>query len=291
MLPVRLAVGGATGNAWANPRPAETPHRLVLSGGFRVDGSRDRRRMERARVLGFEDLGAYLQDRCDAGASIPRIASELGVSDWQMQAALARLQVRLAPRPQRLAAQRRRYTEERIAARVAQLGFADVEAYLVNRVVEQAWLLAEVAAELAAHRLTVRRCWSATGSAGCGARQDSGRRPRRGAGCSWWGGRRGGRRGWRSSASRIWPATCGHGRWSRGGRSSECGPSFGLAAGGWWGSWPGWGCDPDLGSTVRPPGAGERRAAAPLRHGLVLGVLAGFTGSGGLPSGWSSASQ
>jgi hypothetical protein len=112
---------------------------------------------ERARVLGFEDLRAYLQARCDTGASIPRIATELEVGNWQVQAALARSGVRLAPRPQRLAAQRRRYTEERIAARVAQLGFADVEAYLVDRVVEQAWLLAEVAAELEAHRLTVRR--------------------------------------------------------------------------------------------------------------------------------------
>jgi hypothetical protein len=112
---------------------------------------------DRARVLGFEDLGAYLQDRCDAGASVPRIATELGVPDWQVQAALARLQVRLAPRPQRLAAQRRRYTEERIAARVAGLGFADVGAYLVDRVVDRGWLLAEVAAELAAHRVTVRR--------------------------------------------------------------------------------------------------------------------------------------
>jgi len=67
------------------------------------------------------------------------------------------LGVRLAPRPQRLAAQRRRYTEQRIAAHVAALGFTDVEAYLIDRVVEQAWLLAEVAVELAAHRLTVRR--------------------------------------------------------------------------------------------------------------------------------------
>ena len=65
--------------------------------------------------------------------------------------------MRLAARPQRLAAQRRRYTEERIAACVAQLGFADVGTYLVDRVVEQAWLLAEVAAELGAHRVTVRR--------------------------------------------------------------------------------------------------------------------------------------
>jgi hypothetical protein len=79
------------------------------------------------------------------------------VPDWQVQAALARLQVRLAPRPQRLAAQRRRYTEERIATRVAQLGFADVEACLVDWVVKQAWPMAEVAGELGANRLTVRR--------------------------------------------------------------------------------------------------------------------------------------
>jgi hypothetical protein len=74
-----------------------------------------------------------------------------------VQAALTRLQVRLAPRSQRLAVQRRRYTEQRIAARVAALGFADVPAYLVDRVVQQGWPLAEVAAELGPHRLTVRR--------------------------------------------------------------------------------------------------------------------------------------
>ena len=79
------------------------------------------------------------------------------MGDWQVQAALVRSGVRLAPRPQRLAAQRRRYTEERIANRVAALGFAEVRAYLVDRVVQRAWLLAEVAAELGAHRLTVRR--------------------------------------------------------------------------------------------------------------------------------------
>jgi hypothetical protein len=122
-----------------------------------VDGDRDRRLQERAHWYGFEDLRGYLQARCDAGASIPRIASELGVRDWQVQTALARLAVRLAPRPQRLAAQRRRYTQERIAARVAGLGFTDVGAYLVDRVVQRGWLLAEVAAELAAHRVTVRR--------------------------------------------------------------------------------------------------------------------------------------
>src|SRR6266508_1040020 len=87
----------------------------------------------------------------------PRIAAELGIRDWQVQAALTRLWVRLAPRPQRMAQQRRRHTEQRIADRVAALGFADMGAYLLDRVVEQAWLLVDVAAELAAHRLTVRR--------------------------------------------------------------------------------------------------------------------------------------
>jgi hypothetical protein len=122
-----------------------------------VDGGRDRHLQERAGALGFDDLRAYLQARCDAGASIPGIAAELGVGDWQVQAALARLAVRLASRRQRLAAQRHRYTQERIAARVAALGFADVGVYLADRVVQQGWLLAEVAAELAAHRVTVRR--------------------------------------------------------------------------------------------------------------------------------------
>jgi transposase len=108
-------------------------------------------------VLGFESLRAYLQARCDSSYSIPQIATELGVGDWQVQAVLARSGVRLAPRTQRLAAQRRRHTEQRIAARVAALGFADVGGYLTDRVVQQGWLLAEVAAELGAHRLTVRR--------------------------------------------------------------------------------------------------------------------------------------
>jgi hypothetical protein len=46
-----------------------------------VDGGRDRRLEDRARWHGFEDLRGYLQTRCDAGASIPRIAAELGVGD------------------------------------------------------------------------------------------------------------------------------------------------------------------------------------------------------------------
>jgi len=67
--------------------------------------------------------------------------------DWQVQAALARSGVRVAPRRERLARQRRRYTEQRIAARVAALGFADVGAYLADRVMQRGWLLVEVAGD------------------------------------------------------------------------------------------------------------------------------------------------
>jgi hypothetical protein len=74
---LNIVTAGGTGNAWANPQPAQTPRRLVLSGGFRVDGCRDRRLKEYADALGFDDLRAYLQARCDTGHSVPRIAGEL----------------------------------------------------------------------------------------------------------------------------------------------------------------------------------------------------------------------
>src|SRR6266511_4238369 len=72
-----IVVPGGTGNARANPQAAKMDRRLILEGGFVVDDGRNRLLKDRARVLGFEDLGAYLQARCDAGASIPRIATEL----------------------------------------------------------------------------------------------------------------------------------------------------------------------------------------------------------------------
>jgi hypothetical protein len=152
-----LPVPGGTGNAWANSQPAETPRRLVLEDGFAVDGGRGRHLKEQASALGFEDLEAYLQTRCDAGASVPRIAAELG---WGTGRCRRRWRGRgCGWRPDRSGWQRSdgATPEERIAARVAALGFADVRTYLADRLVKRAWLLAEVAAELAAHRVTIRR--------------------------------------------------------------------------------------------------------------------------------------
>jgi hypothetical protein len=147
----------STTNAWATPRPAETPRQLVIQGGFLVDDGRTRRPERRVRHLGHPDLRGYLQTRCDIGHSIPGLAQELGESEWTVTKVLTGLGIVLPPRPERLARQRRRHAEERIAARVVELGFAEVRAYLEDRLIGREWLLAEVAAELSADRRTVRR--------------------------------------------------------------------------------------------------------------------------------------
>jgi AraC-like DNA-binding protein len=122
-----------------------------------VDDGRIRRLQRRAGQLGFADLRGYLQARCDTGHSVPGLAQELGESEWTITKALATLGVVRPPRSERLTRQRRRFAEERIAARVAALGFANMRGYLEDRLIEREWLLAEVAAELVADRRTVRR--------------------------------------------------------------------------------------------------------------------------------------
>jgi hypothetical protein len=128
-----------------------------------VDDGHTIRLEQRARALGYADLRGHLQARCDSGHSVPGLAHDLGVSEWTVTQALATLGIVLPPRPQRLARLRRRYAEQRIAARVATLGFADVQAYLKNRLLKREWLLADAAAELAADRRTVRQLMQQAG--------------------------------------------------------------------------------------------------------------------------------
>jgi AraC-like DNA-binding protein len=128
-----------------------------------VDGGRIGRLEQQARRLGFDDLRGFLQIRCDAGHSIPRLAQELGVSQPTVTQALATLSVALPPRPQRLSLQRRGHAQQRIALRVIELGFAAVGAYLEDRLIQREWLLVDVAAELGAHRATVRRVMQQVG--------------------------------------------------------------------------------------------------------------------------------
>jgi hypothetical protein len=158
-----MVVPPGTTKTWVTPRPAETPGQLVIRGGFVVDDGRVRRLEQRARRLGFPGLRSYLQTRCDTGYSVPGLARELGVSDWTVTQVLETLGVVLPPRPQRLALQRRRHAEERIAGRVVELGFAAIGAYLEDRLIGREWLLADIAAELGAHRATVRRLMEQAG--------------------------------------------------------------------------------------------------------------------------------
>jgi hypothetical protein len=150
------ALPGTT-KRWVNPSPAHPGATLVVHSGFVVDHGRTRDLERRARALGFADLRGYLQARSDAGLSVPRLGEELGGSDWTIKRGLTQVGVQLPPRPQRLARQRRHATEERVAARVAELGFTGIKAYLADRLIEQAWLLADVTTELGAHRVAVRR--------------------------------------------------------------------------------------------------------------------------------------
>jgi hypothetical protein len=83
------------------------PRRLVLSGGFIVDDGCHRHLDQQARRLGFADLRACLQALLDDGWSIHQ-----------------------PPRRQQLARQRQRAAQQRAIARVAELGFEDMRAYL-----------------------------------------------------------------------------------------------------------------------------------------------------------------
>jgi hypothetical protein len=69
-----------TPSACITPPAAPTPRTLTLRGGFTVRDSQQRRLHDRARTLGFADLGSYLQARCRQQASPAQLASELGTT-------------------------------------------------------------------------------------------------------------------------------------------------------------------------------------------------------------------
>ena len=65
--------------------------------------------------------------------------------------------MRQLPRREQLARQRQRAAQQRAAARATELGFENLRAYLVDRLVIHAWTLAEVVGELGAAPATLRR--------------------------------------------------------------------------------------------------------------------------------------
>jgi AraC-like DNA-binding protein len=133
------------------------PRRLTITGGFRVEGGRDHQLDQQARRLGFADLRSCLYALVDDGSSVPSLPPIFGATPAAIRCAIGNARVQQLPRRELLARQRQRAAQQRVAARVAELGFAGVRAYLLDRLVTQAWTLEEVMAELGAAPATLRR--------------------------------------------------------------------------------------------------------------------------------------
>jgi AraC-like DNA-binding protein len=133
------------------------PRRLVISGGFTVHDGRHRHLDQQARRLGFADLRACLQALLEDGWSVPQLAAHLDTTQPAVRRAITDHHISQPPRRQQLARQRQHAAQQRATARVAELGFESVRAYLVDRLVSRAWTLEEVAAELRAASRTLRR--------------------------------------------------------------------------------------------------------------------------------------
>jgi transcriptional regulator of acetoin/glycerol metabolism len=94
--------------------------------------------------------------RCQEDAGLTQLAGELHTTVDVVRRLVARAGIQRSSPKVRSARQRRRTTDQRLAERAARLGFADLGAYLADRVTERAWTLTEVASELGIHRDTVR---------------------------------------------------------------------------------------------------------------------------------------
>jgi AraC-like DNA-binding protein len=133
------------------------PRRLTIKNGFTVDDHRRRDLQQQARRLGFADLRACLQTLLDDGWSIPQLAAHLATTQAAIRRAITDHHIHQPPRRQQLVRQRQHAAQQRVAARVAELGFEGVRAYLVDRLAAHAWTLAQVRGELGAAASTVRR--------------------------------------------------------------------------------------------------------------------------------------
>ncbi len=127
-----MAASGEISMAIDTPPPAQTPRRLSIHGGFAVIDQPQRRLHDHARAQGFADLGSYLQTRCQQQASPAQLASELATTPTVARHLLQ--QAGLAPSPRQVTAarSRRATTDQHLAARAAELGFATLKDYLTN---------------------------------------------------------------------------------------------------------------------------------------------------------------
>jgi hypothetical protein len=125
-------------------------------GGFTVIDRQQRRLHDRAHTLGFTDLYSYLAARCQDDATLTQLAGELHTTTDVIRRLVDQAGIQRSSPTARSARQRRRATDRRLTKRTAQLGFADLGAYLVDRVIQQRWPLSQVAVELEIHSDTVK---------------------------------------------------------------------------------------------------------------------------------------
>jgi hypothetical protein len=116
----------------------------------------DEKPFNAVRRLGFPDLHSYLVARCQHDASLTQLASELHTTIDVTRRLLDQASIHRSSWKVRSARQRRRATDQRLTQRASQLGFADLGAYLADRVTERAWPLVQLAGELGVHPDTVR---------------------------------------------------------------------------------------------------------------------------------------
>jgi len=132
--------------------------RLVIQASFPTLTA-DRRRLEdRARTLGFADLAAYLTDRyLDHEHSLVAIARDLGVTIHVVRGLRDALGIGSHGGVRARGRARQAASDQRAAARAAELGFGSLRAYLTDRYTDQAWAIPQLAAELGVGERVVKR--------------------------------------------------------------------------------------------------------------------------------------
>jgi len=94
--------------------------------------------------------------RCQDDASLVQLAGELHTTIDVIRRLIDQAGIQRSSPKVRSARQRRLATDRRLTERAAQLGFASLQAYLVDSVARQGWKLILVASELGIDRDTVR---------------------------------------------------------------------------------------------------------------------------------------
>ncbi len=150
--------GGAPGtpSACITPQAAPTPRTLTLGGGFAVLDRQQRRLHRRAHAQGQADLGGYLQARCQQQASPAQLAKELKTTTTVVRRLLDQAGIIPSPRQVTAARRLRATTDQHLAARAAELGFASLQDYLTDRAMTRRWPSTSIADELGVHPGTVR---------------------------------------------------------------------------------------------------------------------------------------